>query len=87
MNQQGQGNSPKTCINEDIDKICDLFNVLPNEFSLLKIEIHPVINLINLGSINRALKSVKNRYSFVKNRYSLLKIDRVLLNIKKTMML
>ena len=25
MNQQGQGNSSKTCINEVIDKICDLF--------------------------------------------------------------
>jgi hypothetical protein len=25
MNQQGQGDSSKTCINEVIDKICDLF--------------------------------------------------------------
>ena len=87
MNQQGQGNSPKTCINEDIDKICDLFNVLPNEFSLLKIEIHPVINLINLGSINCALKSGRNftlqiiDIILLKVDKDLLKIDIVLLKI------
>ena len=58
-----------------LTKSTTFLNVLPSEVSLLKIEIHPVINLINLGSINRALKSVnnnfvKNRYNFDKNRYS-----------------
>jgi hypothetical protein len=62
-----------------LTKSATFLNVLSSEFSLLKIEIPPVINLINLGSINRALKSVKqihtanNRYSFVKNRYSFAK--------------
>jgi hypothetical protein len=42
-----------------LTKSATFLNVLTTECSLLKIEIHPVINLINLGSINRALKSVK----------------------------
>jgi hypothetical protein len=58
-----------------LTKSATFLNVLPNEFFLLKIEIRPVINLINLGSINRVLKSVKN--------FTLQKIDIVLLKIKK----
>ena len=53
-----------------LTKSATFLNVLPNEFSLLKIEIYPVINLINLGSMNRALKSVNN--------FTLQKMDIVL---------
>ena len=60
MNKQGQGDSTKTCINEVIDKICDLFKCTVKRVFPTKIENHPVLNLINLGSINYALKSVKN---------------------------
>jgi hypothetical protein len=58
-----------------LTKSATFLNVLPNEFFLLKIEIRPVINLINLGSINRVLKNVKN--------FTLQKIGIVLLKIKK----
>jgi hypothetical protein len=54
-------------------KSATFLNVLPSEVSLLKIEIHPVINLINLSSINYALKSVKN--------FTLQIIDIILLKI------
>ena len=83
-----------------LTKSATFFNVLPNEFSLLKIEIYPVINLIILGSINRPLKSVRNftlqiidiillniDIVLLKIDIVLLKIDIVLLNIKKTVML
>jgi hypothetical protein len=60
MNQQGQGDSTKTCINEVIDKICDLFKCTAKRVFPNKNRNSPVINLINLGSINRALKSVVN---------------------------
>ena len=100
MNQQGQGDGTRTCINEVMDKSATFLNVLPSECSLLKIEIHPVINLINLGSINCALKSVRNftlhiiniillkiDIDLLKIDIVLLKIDIVLLNGKKTLML
>jgi hypothetical protein len=61
-----------------LTKYATFLNVLANEFSLLKIEIHPVINLINLDSIDRVLESVTN--------FTLQKIDIVLLKIKKTVM-
>jgi hypothetical protein len=63
-----------------LTKSATFLNVLPSEFSLQKIEIHPVINLINLGSINRALKSVKKNQT-ANNDIVLLKIDIVLLKI------
>ena len=62
-------------------------------FNILKIEIHPEIYLINLGSIKRALKSVRKftlqitDIVLLKIDIVLLKIDIVLLNIKKTVML
>jgi hypothetical protein len=100
MNQQGQGDGTRTCINEVMDKICDLSKCTASECSLLKIEIQPVINLINLGSINCALKSVRNftlqiidiillkiDIDLLKIDIVLLKIDIVLLNGKKTLML
>ena len=80
MNQQGQGDSTKTCINEVIDKICDLFKCTAKRVFPTKIEIHPVINLIILGSINRALKSVK-KFTLKIIDIALLKIDIVLLKI------
>ena len=79
MNQQGQGDSTKTCINEVIDKICDLLKctakrVFPtkNRNSLCNKSDKPWFN-------KRALKSVKN--------FTLQKIDIVLLNIKQIVML
>jgi hypothetical protein len=74
-------------------KSATFLNVLPRECSLLKIEIHPVINLINLGSINCASKSVRNftlqiiDKILLKIDIDLLKIDIVLLNVKKTLMI
>ena len=59
-----------------LTKSATFLNVLPDEFSQLKI--HPVINPINLGSINRVSKSVKN--------FTLQNIVIVLLKIKKTVM-
>jgi hypothetical protein len=83
-----------------LTKSATFFNILPSEFSLLKIEIHPEIYLINLGSIKRALKSVRKftlqitdivllkiDIVLLKIDIVLLKIDIVMLNIKKTMML
>ena len=86
MNQQGQGDSTKTCINEVIDKICDLFKCTAKRVFPTKNRNSPVINLINLGSINRALKSVK-KFTLQITDIVLLKIDIVLLNVKKIVML
>jgi hypothetical protein len=57
-----------------LTKSVTFLDVLPNEFFLLKIEIHPD----KFDSRNRVLKSVRN--------FALQKIDIVLLKIKKTVM-
>jgi hypothetical protein len=86
MNQQGQGDSTKTCINEVINKICDLFKctakrVFPtkNRNSPCNKSDKPWFNKSRLEkhskfhTANNRYSFVKNRYSFVKNRYSFAK--------------
>ena len=70
MNKQGQGDSTKTCINEVIGKICDLFKCTDKEFFLLKIEIHPDKLWFNKSCIEKRnqFHTAKHRYSFVKNK-------------------
>ena len=91
MNQQGQGDGTRTCINEVIDKICDLFKctarrVFPtkNRNSPCNKSDKPSFNKSclekrkKIHTANNRYSFVKNRYSFAKNRYSLalLKIDK-----------
>ena len=74
MNQQGQGDSPKTCINEDIDKICDLFKytakrVFPtkNRNSPCNKSDKPSFNKSSLEK-RKKIHTANNRYSFVKHK-------------------
>jgi hypothetical protein len=98
MNKQGQGDSPKTCINEVIDKICDLFKctakrVFPtkNRNSPCNKSDKPWFNKSCLEkrkknhSANNRYSFVKNRYSFVKNRYSFVKHEENSDVMKKNM--
>jgi hypothetical protein len=74
MNQQGQGDSTKTCINEVIDKICDLLKctakrVFPtkNRNSLCNKSDKPWFNK-SCFEKRKKFHTAKNRYSFVKHK-------------------
>ena len=74
MNQQGQGDSTKTCINEVVDKICDLFKcttkrVFPtkNSNSPCNKSDKPWFNKSCLEK-RKTFHTEKNRYSFDKNK-------------------
>ena len=74
MNQQGQGDSTKTCINEVVDKICDLYKctakrVFPtkNRNSSCNKSDKPWFNKSCLEK-RKKFHTAKNRYSFVKNK-------------------
>jgi hypothetical protein len=74
INQQGQGDSTKTCINEVVDKICDLFKcttkrVFPtkNRNSPCNKSDKPWFNKSCLEK-RKTFHTEKNRYSFDKNK-------------------
>jgi hypothetical protein len=86
MNQQGQGDGTRTCINEVMDKICDLFKctakrVFPtkNRNSPCNKSDKPWFNKLCLEkrkkfhTTNNRYNFAKNRYRFAKNRYSFVK--------------
>ena len=97
MNKQGQGDSTKTCINEVINKICDLFKctakrVFPtkNRNSPCNKSDKPWFNKLCLEkrkkfhTTNNRKNFAKNRYRFAKNRYSFVKRKENLDDMKKT---
>ena len=86
MSQQSQGDSTKTCNNEVIDKICDLFKCTAKRVFPTK-NINSPCNKSDKPSFNKLCLEkrkkfhtakiwyifVKNRYSFAKYRYSFVK--------------
>ena len=86
MNKQGQGDSTKTCINEVIDKICDLFKCTAKRFFPTENRNLPcnksdkpwfhescLEKCKQFHTAKNGYSFVKDRYSFVKNRYSFAK--------------
>ena len=72
MNHQGQGDSTKTCINEVVDNICDLFKctakrVFPTKNSLCNKSDKPWFNKSCLQK-RKKIHTAKYSYSFVKNK-------------------
>jgi phenylalanyl-tRNA synthetase alpha subunit len=72
MNHQGQGDSTKTCINEVVDKICDLFKctarrVFPTKNSPCNKSDKPWFNKSCLQK-RKKFHTAKYSYRFVKNK-------------------
>jgi hypothetical protein len=72
MNHQGQGDSTKTCINETVDKICDIFKctakrVFPTKNSPCNKSDKPWFNKSCLQK-RKKFHTAKYSYSFVKNK-------------------
>ena len=74
MNKQGQGDSTKTCINEVIGKICDLFKCTAKRVFPTKNRNSPCNKSDKLWFSKPCLEkrkqfhTAKHRYSFVKNK-------------------
>jgi hypothetical protein len=80
MNQQGQGDSPKTCINEVIDKICDLFKCIAKRVFPTKNRNSPC-NKSDKPWFNKSCLEKRKKNQTANNDIVLLKIDIVLLKI------
>ena len=81
MNRQGQGDSSKTCINEVIDKICDLFKCTDNRVFPTKNRNSPC-NKSDKPWFNKScLEKRKKKFTLQIIDIVLLKIDIVLLKI------